>query len=1133
MRLRLSTVQEVALRDGGVVCLAARDAALLAWLAIEGPTPRDRLGALLWPDSTKAQARTVLRQRLFKLKRALSEDVVTGASRLHLLPGLVHDLDGASHVLGELTFADAPEFDDWLARQRASRADRARDLLRCQAQALEDAGDMPGALRLAQALLREEPLSESAHQRVIRIHYLAGDRASALAAFNSCESMLEDELGVSPSSHTLALLETLERAAPRAAASAQRSLPMTILRPPVMVGRVREQQRLAQAWDARQVATILGEAGMGKSRLLRDFVDARSAIVVAVGRPGDANVPFATLARLLRAAADAGAGGLSDPALRRQLARVLPELDEPLPAEAPGHGARARLQQALVSHLRQVPGLQGVVVDDLHFADAASVEILHSLMTDESLAELRWAIALRPSEAGVALRNLRSALTEAAREAAVEVAPLDEAALVELIDTLDLDVLSSGLAPQLWRQTGGNPLFALETLKQAWLERRPGTADTALPRPLSVERLIDQRIARLSPAAAALAQLASIASVDFCIGMAESVLGVGALALSEALRELEAAQVLKGTAFVHDLVFDAVLRSVPGVIAAHTHSSVAAWLEAHGGEPARIAQHWIDGDSPVRATRWLGLAAQYAARALRNVEQLSFLERKANIELAAGDRGAAFASQFEVNRLALEVDCEATRAQARCDRLAMLATTPAQALQSLVHGAELAMRRWDDRLAESLATQAQAEAERLGDTEAAATCHILLVMSLRRLQRLHEALAHAQACVEWVSTHASLYRQGELHTYLGLLLGELGRHDEALLHHQRAIALSRRTGVPQHAITALGNMARTLGDAGRLDESRALYLQALQVLRMHEAPPANAAITMTNLGNVLLSAGHFAQALALLEEAERLAGEHYAAGKLPVLVVRLTCWERLGQWARVQQLAADPAVQGVDHAAMRVRLALATRSLRRARGERSDHELQATLAGLPPESGPSGRDTLLLELARTLPPAAALAQLDAVRARSLTNGFKGQVLAAHLYAAEAMTGIDAASARHHAQAALALAESHDHDDAYRAELWLICGKALLFTGDIALGRQMLVRGRDWVMGVAREHVPDEFRDSFLRRNPVNLELLSLVDKLDLRQSARHPGPVNANASHPTCRSEADMCGGQAADHLEA
>ena len=57
--------------------------------------------------------------------------------------------------------------------------------MRAQAQALEDSGACAAALPAAQALLRLEPLSELAHQRVMRLHYLCGDRAAALAAFMS------------------------------------------------------------------------------------------------------------------------------------------------------------------------------------------------------------------------------------------------------------------------------------------------------------------------------------------------------------------------------------------------------------------------------------------------------------------------------------------------------------------------------------------------------------------------------------------------------------------------------------------------------------------------------------------------------------------------------------------------------------------------------------------------------------------------------------------------------------------------------------------------------------------------------------------------------------------------------------
>ena len=49
------------------------------------------------------------------------------------------------------------------------------------------------------------------------------------------------------------------------------------------------------------MVALIGEAGLGKTRLLQDFVEAQSGVVRAAGRPGDAGVPFATLARLLRA----------------------------------------------------------------------------------------------------------------------------------------------------------------------------------------------------------------------------------------------------------------------------------------------------------------------------------------------------------------------------------------------------------------------------------------------------------------------------------------------------------------------------------------------------------------------------------------------------------------------------------------------------------------------------------------------------------------------------------------------------------------------------------------------------------------------------------------------------------------
>ena len=68
----------------------------------------------------------------------------------------------------------------------------------------EGANDWDDALTHAHELLALEPTSEEAHRRVMRLHYLAGDRAAALLAFDHCERVLKDEVGASPSAETLA-----------------------------------------------------------------------------------------------------------------------------------------------------------------------------------------------------------------------------------------------------------------------------------------------------------------------------------------------------------------------------------------------------------------------------------------------------------------------------------------------------------------------------------------------------------------------------------------------------------------------------------------------------------------------------------------------------------------------------------------------------------------------------------------------------------------------------------------------------------------------------------------------------------------------------------------------------------------
>ena len=208
-RLRLIGAAACVHADGRVLALEAKDALLLAYLAIAGPTPRRELAALLWPDVDDERARANLRQRLFRLRKALGVELLEGAAVAHLAVGVETDLGERDAGVGELVAgvgeSDAGGLSTWLEAAREHRRMRRLELLAETASAHESAGQLALALAAAQQLVEADRTSEHAHQRLMRLHYLRGDRSAALLAFDECEQMLKNEVGARPSAETLAI----------------------------------------------------------------------------------------------------------------------------------------------------------------------------------------------------------------------------------------------------------------------------------------------------------------------------------------------------------------------------------------------------------------------------------------------------------------------------------------------------------------------------------------------------------------------------------------------------------------------------------------------------------------------------------------------------------------------------------------------------------------------------------------------------------------------------------------------------------------------------------------------------------------------------------------------------------------
>src|SRR4030095_16727930 len=449
------------------------DAALLAYLAIEGQAPRATLLELLWPDVQRGAARNHLRQLLYRLRRAVGVELVEGNELLALAEGIEVDLrdadafSTASELLTGLDYDHFPQFDVWLTNQRA-RVRRAQcDALASKCSQLEGDGKLAEAIAVAETLVALTPLEEHAHQRLMHLHYLRGDRSASIAAFERCERLLKDELGARPGAETLALLKVVESAASAPRRAAVRTIPASIVKPPRMIGRENDLAALRGACDAGRVPLVVGAPGLGQSRLVAGWPSHLSNRIAVRGRPGDSTAPYALLARWLRAIEEHDAGAIAQ-APPEVLAAVLTER-----ASAPAHArvthavVRAACERVIEAALQH--GLRACIVDDLHWADAASLELLQHLILAERVETCHWVLAQRPAERDdSAVASLLNALSEVNRVVVVKLAPLDKNGIAELVDSLTLpDVVGTELAASLARHTGGNPLFVLETLKEA------------------------------------------------------------------------------------------------------------------------------------------------------------------------------------------------------------------------------------------------------------------------------------------------------------------------------------------------------------------------------------------------------------------------------------------------------------------------------------------------------------------------------------------------------------------------------------------------------------------------------------------------------------------------------------------
>ncbi|MGH8929869.1 MAG: BTAD domain-containing putative transcriptional regulator [Egibacteraceae bacterium] len=633
-----------------------RQRAILAMLLLDANrvVSMDRLIDGIWGDGPPAQATGTVQAYVSNLRKALEPARRPGEPARVLISrapgyclkaapddvdwlrfGRLADQARAARAAGDLEVADGlltqardlwrgPALADFGSEPFAEHERAHLEELRLSA--VEDHTEVRLALRRhdeiaadLERVVAEHPLRERLRGLLMVALYRAGRQADALAAYADVRRRLAGELGIDPGASLRRLQEQILRQDPKLdweqplpTVAAARPRPVTgpvHNAPAAFVGRNPELATLRRHLDATQagsgrVVLVEGEPGIGKTRLAEIVAtEAASRGFRALwgrcfeGEGAPSLWPWTQVLRQVHEARDLTAlvpwGGQLDP-----------------------QDARAHLNQALSDLLGQLAVARPllVVLDDLHWADVASLQLLEFLAA--TLAGTRILVLAAYREVDIPLSGrLTSTLGVLARlpgadRVALRGMSVDEVA--QMIRERAASQPAPPLAAAVHRRTDGNPFFVTELLRLSDPQRLLDG-----PVPAGVRDVIRHRIARLPPTAQQLLATAAITGREFDLGLVVGLCGFDA---DTGLEAAEAALIHRAITgipeqvsrygFTHALVRETLAGDLTPIQRARLHTRVAEAL---------LATHGEDGEHALAVAEhlWASLPAGDAALTLR------------------------------------------------------------------------------------------------------------------------------------------------------------------------------------------------------------------------------------------------------------------------------------------------------------------------------------------------------------------------------------------------------------------------------------------------------------------------------------------------------------------------------------
>jgi diguanylate cyclase (GGDEF)-like protein len=671
-------------------------------------------------------------------------------------------------------------------------------------------------------------------------------------------------------------------------------LDQTLLEPTInlkhFVGRENEIAKLMRLLETSletgvQLVSVIGEAGVGKSTLIRHLhneVRLRAGAFVA-GRcsEADAKPPYAPWAEVISAIQETGIVRRRD---WLELSRLVPSVGD---APSMPSGNKYTLFGEVVAYLRLAASVRPLVIllDDMQWSDAGTWDVLEHLMSELSHDRIMVCLTMRSEDARGPALERRNRLLRDERFHEVMLTRLSTPEVEQWLRGVFGGETSHELVAYVRKYSEGNPLLATQLVRMLlddgvvryehsrWAIR--GDRNGELPSALT--GLMDRRLERLTPATRRVLSTAAIIGRVFDVDLA---IAAGAGTEDEVLDALDEGlehAVIEPTtetsrnlfAFTHGLLVDAVRRAINPRRIARIHERVAQAMEERTPENvAEIALHYDRAAIPEKAYIHSMAAGSAALAMYAHAEARRFFEMSERAARNPDERAEALRRLGEV----AETEGRYALTEELCDRaLAGLAGRPETS-------AILSLRRMRER---TRALQGQpaaqtievcrdllARARELGDRSEEAAILIMMSLYEGRLGNARDAESIAREAVAAAEQATNDRLLAEALTRLGTSVLDR-RSREATEFYVRALALFRTVGDLVGEARCHINMGLIQQRNGELMAAEAAYDDALKAAN-HAKAVDLAGTAALNLGVLHMQRGQLDNASERFEQAHEL-----------------------------------------------------------------------------------------------------------------------------------------------------------------------------------------------------------------------------------------------------------------------